>query len=122
MVYATILNRIAIATIDIKLQTCLGIVPGTIRTPYVDFEKVLRNAHGALTYLPTKLLVSLLQQHRIASHSVLAISQIAETETPRSRDTCLCILVGPMEHFRRHSQKFLKFWLRIQYGVHTIYP
>ena len=38
-------------------------------------------------YLPTKLLVLLLEQHRTTSDSVLAIFQIAEIEIPRSRNT-----------------------------------
>ena len=48
---------------------------------------MLRDAYGALTYLPIKLLISLLEQRRIASRSVLVIFQTAENETPHSRDT-----------------------------------
>ena len=49
--------------------------------------EVLRNGYGELTYLPTKFLVSLLEQHHIASHSVLVNFQIAEIEASRSRHT-----------------------------------
>ena len=45
-----------------------------------------RNPYGALTYLPTKLLVLLLEQHRIPSHSVLVVFRLAEIETPYSRN------------------------------------
>ena len=70
-------------TTDIKSQICLGV------ELYVDCEKVLRNRYGAPTYLPTKLLVSILEQHPISSHSVLVVFQIAENQAPRSRITCL---------------------------------
>ena len=61
--------------------------PEQLHTPYVDFGKVLRNAYGALTYLSRKFPVSHLEQHRIATQSVLVIFQIAEIETPCSRNT-----------------------------------
>ena len=53
------------------------------------FGKVLRNGCGAPTYRPTKLLISFLEQHRIASNLALEIFQIAEIQTPRSRTTYL---------------------------------
>ena len=93
-------------TTDIK--SVLVWYPEQLRTPYMYFGKVLRNAYGALTYPPTKLLVPLPEQHRIASHSVLVTFQIAEVETPCSRIPTLFILVCPTEHFRGHSRKFLK--------------
>ena len=87
MIQVTVLNRIAMTTTDIKLQICLGMVPGAATYTIRGFWKSLRNSYGALTYLPTKLLVSLLDQHSIAGHSVLVIFQIAEIETPYSRNT-----------------------------------
>ena len=71
------------------LQICLGIDPEQLRIQQVDFGKVLRNDYGAPTYRPTKLLVSLLEQHRIASNLAPEIFQIAEIQTPRSRNTYL---------------------------------
>ena len=58
--------------------------PEPLRTSYVESAKVLRNSYGATTYLPIKLLVSGLEQHRIANHSLLLIFQITEVETARS--------------------------------------
>ena len=55
----------------------------------MDFSKVLRNGYGAHKYRPIKLLVSLLEQHRVASNLALEIFQIAEIQTPRSRNTYL---------------------------------
>ena len=55
----------------------------------MDFSKVLRNVHGAPTYRPRKLLVSPLEQHRITSNLALEIFQIAEIQTPRSKNTYL---------------------------------
>ena len=54
-------------------------------------------------YLPTELLISRLEQHRIANHSVLVIFEIAGSEIPRSRKSTQCILVCPTEHFQKHS-------------------
>ena len=87
IICATILNRIAMTTTDIKLQICLGMVPGTtaytIRVSCKIATERLRS-----TYIPThKLLVPLLEQHRIASHSALVNFQNAEVQTPRSRIT-----------------------------------
>ena len=83
--------------------------PEQLRIANVDFEKVQRNAYGALTNLATKLPASLLEQHRIASLSILLIFQIAEIDTLCYRISTLCILVCPTEHFRKLSRKFLKF-------------
>ena len=55
----------------------------------MDFGKKLRNAYGAPTYRPTKLLVSPLEQHRITSILALETFQIAEIQTPRSRNAYL---------------------------------
>ena len=109
-------------TTDNKSQVCLGAHPEQLRTPHVDFGKVLRNAYGALVRLPMKLPISLLEQHKTANNSARVICKLQKIkahvpEKPTSR-----ILVCPPEHFRRLSRKFLKFWLRIQYGVRTSYP
>ena len=48
---------------------------------------MLRNAYGTFTYPPTKLLVPLLEHHSIANNSALIFFQIAEIQTPRSRNT-----------------------------------
>ena len=63
--------------------------PEQLRIQQVDFSKVLRNAHGAPTYRPTKLLVSPTEQHRNTSNLTLEIFQIAEIQTPRSRNNYL---------------------------------
>ena len=67
MIYATILNQNAMTTTDIKLQICLAMVPETttytIRVSCKTATERLRS-----TYIPThKLLLSLLEQHRITS-------------------------------------------------------
>ena len=74
-------------TTDIKLQICRGMVPDTTTYTIRGFQKNATNAYRAFTHLPIKLLVSLLQQHRIASHSVPLIFQNAQIETPYSRNT-----------------------------------
>ena len=66
---------------------------------------MLRNAYGAPTYRPTKLLVSLLEQHRIASNSALEIFQIAEIQTPPSTNT---YLLYPSMSSRALPETFLK--------------
>ena len=89
MICVTILSRIAMTTTDIKLQNCLGMVPGTT-TYTIRVSCKIATERLRSTYIPTHiLLVSLLEQHRIASHSVLVIAQIAEIQTPRSRNTNL---------------------------------
>ena len=108
MIYATIVKRIVVTTTDIKLQICPGVVPEQLRTPYVDFGKVLRNAYGALTYLQIKLLVPLMEQHRIASYSVPVIFQIAEFETSCSRNTYPVYLSMPHGAFPETFPKNLK--------------
>ena len=60
-------------TTDFKSQFCLGTHPEQLRTQHVDFGKKLRNAYGALTRLPIKLLISPLERHRTASNPVLVI-------------------------------------------------
>ena len=74
-------------TTDIKLQICLGVVPGTTTYTIRVSCKGATNAYGAPTYLPTKLLVQLLEQHRIASHLPLVFFQNTEIQTPCSRKT-----------------------------------
>ena len=82
--------------------------PEQLRTPYVDFEEVLRNAYGALTYLPSKLPVSLLEQHRNASHSVFVIFQTAANETSCSRNTYPVYPSMPYGALPETIQKILK--------------
>ena len=51
MIYVTVLNRIAMTTTDIKLQTCLGMVPGkTTYTIRELWEKATERLRG--TYVP----------------------------------------------------------------------
>ena len=73
MIYVIIQSQIAMMTTDTELQVGLGAHPDQLRTQQVDFGKVLRNAYGALTRLPIKLLISLLQQHQTANNSVPVI-------------------------------------------------
>ena len=75
--------------------------PEQLRIQNVDFGKVLRNASGARTRSPTKLRITLLEQHRIMN-AVPVIIQIAEFQTPRSRTTHLMYPSMSPEHFRRH--------------------
>ena len=87
----------------------------------MDFGKVLRNDYGAPTYRRTKLLVSLLEQNRIASNLALEIFQNAEIQTPPSRNI---YLLYPSMSSRALAETFLKvprFWLRMRYGVHKSY-
>ena len=122
MISTTILNRIVMRTTDIKLQICLSMVPGTTTYNLRRIWKSTTEGYGALTYLPKKLLVSLLGKHRITRYLVLAIFNLQKLKPHIPAIPTLCILVCPTEHFRRHSQKFLKLWLRIKYGVHKSYP
>ena len=73
-------------------------------------------------YLPIKLLPSLLEQYRIASHSSLVSFQIAEIDTPCSRNTYPVYPTMSYGALPETFQKFLKFGLRIQYTVHTSHP
>ena len=89
MICATIVNQFAMR---LQLLTCKSVLvwyPEQLRIQHVDFGKVLGNAYGAPTYRTTELLVSLLEQHRIASHSVLVTFENAEIQTTRSRNTYL---------------------------------
>ena len=52
-------------------QISFGAHRDQLRIKQVDFGKVLRNAYGALTRLPIKLLILLLEQYQTASNSVL---------------------------------------------------
>ena len=63
--------------------------PEQPRIQHADSGKVLRSGYGTLTYPTTKLLVQLLEQRSITRNLVLVISQIAEIQTPRSRNTHL---------------------------------
>ena len=106
-------------TTDIKLQICLGMVPGT--TTYT-IRLSWRSATERLgsTYVPTHKTPSITSG--TTPHPVLVVFQIAEIETPRYRLLTLCILVCSTEHFRKPSRKLVNFWLRMRYGVHTSYP
>ena len=109
-------------TTDTKPQVYFGVHPEQLRIQNVDFGKGLRNASGAPTRSPTALLTSFLERHQTVSNLVRAILKLQKSkphvpEKPTER-TLMCL----PEHFRRHFQKFLKWWLRIQYGVHTSYP
>ena len=87
MIYVITQGHIAIKTTDTKSQICFGVHPEQLRIQHVDFGEVLRNAYGAPSYRPTKLLVAFLEQHRIASILVPEILQIAKIQTPPSRNT-----------------------------------
>ena len=122
MISTTNLNRIVMTSTDIKLQICLSMVPGTTTYNLRRLWKSTTEGYGALTYLPKKLLVSLLEKHRLTSFLVLAIFKLQKLKPHVPATPTLCILVCPTEHFQRHSHKFLKLWLRIKYGVHESYP
>ena len=72
------------------------------------FGKVLCNAYEALTYLPLEVLVSLLERHRIASQSVLVISNLQKLKSHVPEIPPQCILVCPTEHFRGYPREVLK--------------
>ena len=71
MIYVIIQSQIAMTTTDTKSQVELAAHPEQLRTPYVYLAKVLRNAYGAVTRLPTKLLKSFLERHQTASNLAL---------------------------------------------------
>ena len=74
-------------TIDFNLQIYVGMVPGTT-TYTIRVSCKIATERLRRTCIPThELLVALLEQHRIASHSALVIFQNAEIQTPRSRST-----------------------------------
>ena len=73
MIYVIIQSQIAMTTKDIKSQVELGAHPEQLRIQHMDFGKVLWNAYGALTRLPTKLLISFLERHQTASNLALGL-------------------------------------------------
>ena len=124
MICATILNRIAMTTIVIKMQICLGMVPGTT-TYTIRVSSKIATERLRSTYIPThKLLVSLLEQHRITSNSVVVIFQVAEIQTPRSRNTYLVYHSMSSGAFPETFLKYPKFFatvaIRITYKLSLI--
>ena len=105
MVYAIIQGQTAMTTTDIKSYVYLGVHPEQPRIQHVDCGKVLRSGYGTFTYPTTKQLVQLLEQHSITRKLVLVISEIAELQTPRSRNTHL---VYPSISFGALPETFLK--------------
>ena len=76
-------------TTDIQLQICLDMVPGTT-TYTIRVSCKIATERLRSTYIPThKLRVSFLGQHCFTRNSVQVILQIAEVQTPRSRNTYL---------------------------------
>ena len=73
MIYITVQNQIATTTTDTKWQVYLGAHSEQPRIQHADTGKRLRNAYGALTPLPKKLLISLVEQHQTASNSILVV-------------------------------------------------
>ena len=86
MIYVITQVQTTRTTTDTKLQVHFGVHPEQQRIQNVDFGEVRRNGYRRLMYPPTKPLVPLLEQHSTTSNSVLVIFQIAEFETPRSRN------------------------------------
>ena len=75
-------------TTDNKLQIILGMVHGTT-TCTIRGLRILKSATecSRSNHVPThKTLVSPLEQHRIANHSILVIFQITKVETPYCRN------------------------------------
>ena len=93
-------------TTDIKSSVYLGVHPEQPRIQHVDCGKVLRSGYGTLTYPTTKPLEQLLEQHSLTRNLVLVISQTAEIQTPRSRNTHL---VYPSMSSGALLETFLKF-------------
>ena len=112
MIYAPIFNRIVMTTTYIKLEVCLGIIPVTTTYTIHGFWKsvavLLRSNHVNTRETPSI---------RLRMASLLTIRSwyffITEVATPRSSNTQY-VLVRSMEQFRRHPQKILKIWLKIQ--------
>ena len=85
-IYAKILNRIVRTAKVVKFQVCVGTVSGTPTYSIPWFWKGVLNGYALITYLPKKLLLSRLKQHRIVDHSLL-VTSLSEIATQRTRNT-----------------------------------